>query len=362
VTVDSITRTLTAPDGERGDEPVPAVALRERSRGVVVEVPEGREISIGTNAACELPVENAYVSRVHCLVSRDGPLLRVRDQRSHNGTFVTGDRVDEAYVGPGTRIVLAGAKGVSLVALSPVMVTAEPVARLVVGYDAHEVIDDLLADGERDVAIIGEPGCDQDRLVQVIHRVSPRGRMPLIRYDDLLLPPGSERRLVEELGRATLVLSADKTGRPLVPLVRALLFARECEVRKVVLAQTTATAMEVVGVETFARMQVVEVPPVRRRKSDLRALVDHELAQRGSDLRFAGLSAANQTALSRYEWPGNLPRLREVVDWLHAIGSTGSIRRAADRLAVSRSSLQDWLDQIGLGLPLRRRSSAKKSS
>jgi pSer/pThr/pTyr-binding forkhead associated (FHA) protein len=60
--------------------------------GRLIPIPPG-ELLIGRDAACQLQLESAFVSRHHCILLRDDSLLRIRDLGSKNGTFVNGQRV-----------------------------------------------------------------------------------------------------------------------------------------------------------------------------------------------------------------------------------------------------------------------------
>jgi pSer/pThr/pTyr-binding forkhead associated (FHA) protein len=60
--------------------------------GALIPIPPG-ELLIGRDADCQLQLESAFVSRHHCVLLRDGSLLRIRDLGSKNGTFVNGHRV-----------------------------------------------------------------------------------------------------------------------------------------------------------------------------------------------------------------------------------------------------------------------------
>jgi pSer/pThr/pTyr-binding forkhead associated (FHA) protein len=56
---------------------------------------------VGRAGDCDihLPVDAAYsgVSRHHCVLAFDPPLLRVRDLGSLNGTYVNGDKIGQRY-------------------------------------------------------------------------------------------------------------------------------------------------------------------------------------------------------------------------------------------------------------------------
>jgi two-component system, NtrC family, response regulator GlrR len=357
-------RTLTVPEGSEAAAEAPVIALRERERGIHHALPAAQaSFTIGTKPECDVVLDNAYVSKVHCMCERRGPGLRVRDHGSRNGTFIEGARLVDGEVIPGRRLIVAGGSGVSLLAMNEVMLIAEPLVTDVLGTHAHRAIDDLFsvargpfslsADPSHtdNVAILGEPGCDQDALVDVIHRLSRRNTMPLVRLTELPYAYSAQRELVEAIDRGTLVLTVSEETPQVDRVARELLFGAACRTRVVVVAPSASVAARVVGVEALARMHVVEVPPLRTRGADIDRLVDRELARRGAELRFVHLTAANQTALRSYAWPGNLPKLRAVVEWVLAAITSGSVRRAAEAVGAKRSTFQGWLAEVPLKAP-----------
>jgi hypothetical protein len=361
-------RTVTVPDGlgRTMAEPDPIVALRERDTGIQHPLDPGQAgFTIGTKAECDVRVDSVYVSKVHCLAERRGPNLSIRDHSSHNGTFIDGARVSGGEIGAGGRLVLAEPAGVSLLAMNRIMVEAVRVFEMILGHDAHHAIDDLLAvamkpismkpDGKLDnLAILGEPNCDQDKLIDTIHWVSRRRTMRLIKRTEMPFAYDAQRELVDSANRGTFALAVDENAPAIDNLARVMLFAPEYRVRVLIVAPSAEVAVNVAGVDAFARMHVVQVPPLRQRARDLDRLVDGALAQHGSSLTFAQLTPENQAALRAYRWPGNLPKLHEVAGWLHTLAGTGSQRKASTALGVKRSTFQDWLAEVGLTLPLHR--------
>lgn len=72
----------------------PRRAFRLVGDGVALDVPGEGEYVLGRDAACDLPITDATVSRRHATLSvREGALL-VRDEGSTNGTYVNGVRLE----------------------------------------------------------------------------------------------------------------------------------------------------------------------------------------------------------------------------------------------------------------------------
>lgn len=61
---------------------------------------------IGRSPEADARIEEAWVSRVHCAIDREGQALLVRDLHSRNGTFVNGRRVEVTQLRPGDRLTV----------------------------------------------------------------------------------------------------------------------------------------------------------------------------------------------------------------------------------------------------------------
>ena len=59
---------------------------------------------IGRRRDCDLQIPLTRVSNRHCQLNRDQGVLKVRDLGSRNGTYLNGERIDEAVVQPGDYI------------------------------------------------------------------------------------------------------------------------------------------------------------------------------------------------------------------------------------------------------------------
>jgi EAL domain-containing protein (putative c-di-GMP-specific phosphodiesterase class I) len=66
--------------------------------------------TIGRTDASDLQVDSSRVSREHAVIVREGNAFRIRDLDSTNGTFVNGERIEEAVLGDGDLVVIADAE------------------------------------------------------------------------------------------------------------------------------------------------------------------------------------------------------------------------------------------------------------
>jgi predicted component of type VI protein secretion system len=61
-------------------------------------------VVVGRREDCDLRIPLGEVSRKHCRFVKDGEALRIEDLGSSNGTFVNGERVQEALVNAGDTV------------------------------------------------------------------------------------------------------------------------------------------------------------------------------------------------------------------------------------------------------------------
>lgn len=75
-----------------------------RVNGTVVDVPEGKLLTAGRMASCEISLNEQSVSRRHCTFEANGFELRVTDLGSANGTFINERQVQQGIARPGDTI------------------------------------------------------------------------------------------------------------------------------------------------------------------------------------------------------------------------------------------------------------------
>jgi DNA-binding NtrC family response regulator len=79
--------------------------------------------------------------------------------------------------------------------------------------------------------------------------------------------------------------------------------------------------------DLFYRLNVfpIHLPPLRERREDLEELCRHFLGRSG--YRGPGIDAAAMAALARYDWPGNLRELRNVLERAVILAGGGPLTR-----------------------------------
>src|SRR6185436_9009437 len=201
------------------------------------------------------------------------------------------------------------------------------------------------------VLLLGEPGTGRSTLARAFHQASPRAAGPLVEVDVGAVPStlfeselfgyragaftGAERAAEGRLGRAeggTLVLDHVEelplTTQPkLLRLIAERRYAplgdaeRSADVRFVAIAAEdlpVRVARETFRPDLFYRLEVLafRLPPLRERRRDLPAILDHLLADLAERFDRPGLELAPRARawMLEHSWPGNLRQLRNMLE------------------------------------------------
>lgn len=355
-------KTRTLPESKREvyyEGPDVVTMLHVLDRGMELPVAAAtKRFTLGSAPDCDLIVPDPSLSKLHCLLERRGTALRVTDQGSYNGTYFGGRRETTFDIRPGNMFSAAGTR---FLALNEEMHRAYPqLVDIVAGendgdvrpgsFTAHSVITAAVNGGH--LLITAEPGCDQGVLAKIIHAISLRRARDLVELGEVPADRVKQRAILDAASRSTIVVSLDAKSPVMDGTFVSSLFDRTYQIRVIVLAPTTSVASSVLGSETLHTMQIVPLRPLAMRPSAIPRLLDRLLAERRSSLRVSEMSSSNQAALQTYDWPENMVELRIGADKLKVIHEAASGRQAATKLGIHHSTLQYWLDQIGLTLPL----------
>jgi len=346
--VEVSTRAVQTPETSVG---IQALVLSGKAKGTSVRI--GERLRIGKAPDNELVLLDDTVSRHHCeLLRADGGVL-VRDLGSTNGTRVQGAKVSEAIVQPGAVLRVGEVEIVLRATVRSVEVMPSEKTSFggVIGQSlAMRSIFGILeriAPTEATVLLEGETGTGKDVLARAIWHESARPQGPFVVVDcgavsySLLESElfGHERgaftgAVASRQGAFELAeggtLFLDEIGElPLDVQPKLLRVLETKEFRRVGGNRTLRSNVRVVVAtkrnlqrevlagkfreDLYFRLAVVPitVPPLRARREDVPALVQHILKTNGG-----GVAVSDETmqGLVAHDWPGNVRELRNVLD------------------------------------------------
>ncbi len=231
---------------------------------------------------------------------------------------------------------------------------------------------DRVAASEARVCIYGETGTGKELAARTLHEKSARHGGPFVTLNCAAVPAelieselfghekgsftGAAARHIgkfEQAHRGTLFL--DEIGdMPLAMQAKLLRVLEEGEIERVggdksipidvrVLVATHRNLEDLVKEgkfrqDLFHRVFVFPLilPPLRQRKEDIPVLLEHFSAQvcTQNGWKPVPFSAEAVEALQRYSWPGNVREMRNVVERLLLLATTGEVDRATVELAL----------------------------
>jgi DNA-binding NtrC family response regulator len=253
------------------------------------------------------------------------------------------------------------------------------------------------------VLLRGESGTGKELVAKAIHYHSPRAGFPLIKVNCAALPEtlleselfghekgaftGATARRIgrfEAADKGTLFLDeiGELSSSMQVKLLRVL---QEREFERLGGNQTLKTDVRVIAAtnrdieraikegmfreDLYYRLNVVSVviPPIRERKEDIPALIDYFVKKYGRENKksITGISDEARNLLLRYDYPGNVRELENIIERAVVLSKKGIITGAdlpipvrtavqENRLPAERAqgSLNETLDTVERGLIL----------
>jgi transcriptional regulator with GAF, ATPase, and Fis domain len=340
-----------AVQGTESNVGIQALVLSGRAKGTSCKI--GDKLRIGKAPDNELVLADDTVSRHHCELTRVDGGIHVRDLGSTNGTRVHGARVSEAVVPPG-----------SVLQVGEVEIVLRPTVRSVEVMPSEKTwfggaigqslamraifgILERIAPTDATVLLEGETGTGKDVLARAIWQESARAQGPFVVVDcgavsySLLESElfGHERGAFTgavaarqgafELAEGGTVFLDEIGELPLDVQPKLLRVLETREFRRVGGNRTLKTNVRVVVAtkrnlqrevlagkfreDLYFRLAVVPitVPPLRGRREDIPALVEHMLKASGGGL---SVSADTMQGLAAHDWPGNVRELRNVLE------------------------------------------------
>lgn len=209
-----------------------------------------------------------------------------------------------------------------------------------------------IAGSKASVLIQGESGTGKELFARLIHTLSPRSSKPLITVNCGALPEsiieselfghergaftGAHQRRIgrfEQADGGTLFLDEIGELSPLVQ-VKLLRFLQEGEYQRVGGNQSLRADVRIISAthrdvedevrkgdfreDLFFRLNVItmKIPPLRERREDIPALVDHFLRNfaRENHKKIGGTTREAKDLLTKYDYPGNVRELENIME------------------------------------------------
>jgi pSer/pThr/pTyr-binding forkhead associated (FHA) protein len=333
--------------------PVDAVtALRVVGKELELGLPLAKaSFTMGRAAASEvdLSLPGGDVSRLHCVLRRNGSELIVTDAGSTNGVVVRG-RGGPGSVRAGDRFVVGSTE---LIALDDAMQALRPVLLRHLGFQAHIAVDGVLTMlarlEDKPLLITAPRGSESEMLAHAIHAASGRRRR---RFEAVAVATVAERELTGVLkaasgGTVYVDLTGVGAGRAPASLVNALL-AGTYRVRPILVAADALAAQAAIAPAVLT-WELIGIPSVATRAADIPHLLNAMMLELGSQRRVEELDAERVTALSEYGWPENHHDLRRAAVRVRALLEHRTVSAAARSLdpPVTPASLTEYLVRIG---------------
>jgi hypothetical protein len=373
---------LATPDRRAGtyDRDDDVIGLLRYGTLSVVDIPRDRQRTTGGSAADrDLVLDGDCISARHFVMERRASGLYVTDDASTNGLAYDTrrhfglalkssfeDKRDEGegfVLTPGMTFVV-GAEPYRFIALDDTMREQYPklveilgpedeIRSSATGTEPTSPSDLILAaDSPGHLLITGRPGCDQEDLARIIHKMSKRRRQAPVEIDEVPDDRRGQNALLKT--RGTLVLNLGVHSRRLDPAFVSSLFSPSYHIRVIAIARTANQARRSLGHEHWCRLMHIALRPMELRRAEIPNLLDQFLTARGSVLRMADMTSHNQRALLFNPWRENLRSLRETAVRLDAMVLAGFSRKgAAAALGLKRQTFDHWFNNtMRLSKPL----------
>ena len=313
--------------------------------------PAQRRVTIGAEGSdLIIPrTRSTAVSPVHAVIERVGDeaigaSLLVQDRGSVNGTFATrgAPRAAVLHVCGGDTFWIAD---VALQATDRYLDALRTHVACHVGLGRTAAVDEAVAiiASDRPLLLLGPRGTGARRLAGVIHATSVHRDRPLVMGGLPLLG------LLGHAQGATVFVDLDRVDA-LPARVAAALFDPARGLRLVFAATDEARARARLD---HYRDQVTSIAlvPLAARRDDIVPLLRFLWATELETSRAVeALGPSALQALVEHAWPNNLDELAEQAPRLLACVEHSTLRAAADSLGVTRQTLGQHLDRLGVAM------------
>lgn len=242
-----------------------------------------------------------------------------------------------------------------------------------------EVLDrvETVAPTDSTVLITGETGCGKELIARAIHSHGSRKHRPLVKLNCGAIPTGLvESELFGHMKGAFTGALERRTGRfeladggtlfldevselPLDTQVKLLRVLQEHEFEPLGSSRTVKVNVRIIAAsnrdlekavqegrfraDLFYRLNVLPIvlPPLRQRRSDIPLLTTFfvERFARQFGKQITGIAQDTMDLLSRYDWPGNIRELQNVVERAVVLSRGPVLRLGADLLPAPNAAM-----------------------
>jgi PAS domain S-box-containing protein len=242
-----------------------------------------------------------------------------------------------------------------------------------------EVLDrvETVAPTDSTVLITGETGCGKELIARAIHSHGSRKHRPLVKLNCGAIPTGLvESELFGHMKGAFTGALERRTGRfeladggtlfldevselPLDTQVKLLRVLQEHEFEPLGSSRTVKVNVRIIAAsnrdlekavqegrfraDLFYRLNVLPIvlPPLRQRRSDIPLLTTFfvERFARQFGKQITGIAQDTMDLLSRYDWPGNIRELQNVVERAVVLSRGPVLKLGADLLPAANAAM-----------------------
>ena len=247
---------------------------------------------------------------------------------------------------------------------------------------------ETVAPTDSTVLIMGETGCGKELIARAIHSRSKRSHRPLVKLNCGAIPTGLvESELFGHMKGAFTGALERRTGRfeladggtlfldevselPLDTQVKLLRVLQEHEFEPLGSSRTLRVNVRIIAAsnrdldkavqdgkfraDLYYRLNVLPIalPPLKQRRSDIPLLtaffVERYARQFGKQI--TGITQDTMDLLSRYDWPGNIRELQNVIERAVVLSQGAILKLGKDMLPVSTGA-DERLAELSAGTP-----------
>jgi len=332
------------------------IQVRPWGGGSVYSLPESGEVIAGSEATCQLRLDDPLVSRQHAAFLRRRSGWTVRDLGSKNGILIDGAHRLEGRLEPGTELTIGS---VILIAESQQLITLRAFLARLLGWTEARIPDVdralravRMAASHRAPLVLSGPG-ELALTARALHDRVRGHDKPFILCDPRRQASDGSVRSVANRDDAALALREAFGGslcfmRRRLPSGIAEVISEARDPRTRVQLIVCAYEQEQDEVEAFLSAAPITIPPLSERADEIDRIISEYAAEAAADL---GVVRDSFTDEDR-EWvrrhsAASLPDIEKGTRRLVAVRASQNISIAAQRLGMAPVSLARWIARRG---------------